>query len=93
MSKISTLKRVKKTVFHVHTFRCKHAEEVSDEAYVKRALEHNLSSMRQPYYYWDEFWALVPDGIPTIVGCDAHRVCDLRGQKGGADQPLFSVQG
>jgi len=26
-------------LFHVHTFRCKHAEEVSDEAYIKRAIE------------------------------------------------------
>lgn len=28
-----------KTLFHVHTYRCGHGEMISDEAYVKRALE------------------------------------------------------
>lgn len=28
-----------KSIFHVHTFRCQHAEMVDDEAYIKRALE------------------------------------------------------
>ena len=32
--------KVKPTdIFHVHTFRCKHAEEVPDEAYVKKTIE------------------------------------------------------
>ena len=28
-----------KTIFHVHSFRCKHAEMVSDEEYIKRSVE------------------------------------------------------
>lgn len=28
-------------IFHVHTFRCKHAEMVSDEEYIKKAIELN----------------------------------------------------
>lgn len=28
-----------RSLFHIHTFRCGHAEKVSDEAYVTRALE------------------------------------------------------
>lgn len=28
-----------KDLFHVHTYRCKHAEEVSEEEYVKKAIE------------------------------------------------------
>lgn len=28
-----------KSLFHIHTFRCGHAEKISDEAYVTRALE------------------------------------------------------
>ena len=31
--------RVEKTdLFHVHTYRCKHAEEIGDEAYIKKAI-------------------------------------------------------
>ena len=30
---------IKKEIFHVHTKRCKHAEDVEDEAYVKKAIE------------------------------------------------------
>ena len=26
-------------IFHIHTFRCKHAEQVRDEAYVTKAIE------------------------------------------------------
>lgn len=44
-------------------------------------LEHNLSSMRTPHHYWEEFWALVPGEVSTIVGCDAHKVSELRGQE------------
>ena len=29
----------KEDLFHIHTFRCKHAEEVTDTAYIERALE------------------------------------------------------
>ncbi|MBQ2577396.1 MAG: PHP domain-containing protein [Lachnospiraceae bacterium] len=29
----------KNEIFHVHTFRCGHAAEVEDEAYVKKAIE------------------------------------------------------
>mgnify|MGYP002626533064 CR=1 FL=1 len=43
-------------------------------------LEHNLSSMRNPHHYWEEFWAMVPERVPTIVGCDAHKVSELAGQ-------------
>lgn len=28
-----------KSIFHVHTFRCKHAENIGDEAYIKKAVE------------------------------------------------------
>ena len=28
-----------KTAFHVHTYRCGHAEHIPDEAYVKKAIE------------------------------------------------------
>lgn len=30
---------VRRELFHVHTRRCKHAEEIDDEVYVKRAIE------------------------------------------------------
>lgn len=33
------------TVFHVHTFRCGHAEKVPDECYVIRALEMNAGDI------------------------------------------------
>ena len=29
----------KSDLFHVHTFRCRHAQQISDEAYVKQAIE------------------------------------------------------
>ena len=34
-----------KDLFHVHTYRCGHAEEVEDEAYIKRAIELNTRSI------------------------------------------------
>ena len=30
---------IDKDIFHVHTYRCRHAEEVADEEYVKKAIE------------------------------------------------------
>lgn len=41
------------------------------------ALERNLSSMRHPGQYREEFWALVPDDVSVITGCDAHSCADL----------------
>ena len=32
-------KPVDKEIFHVHTYRCKHASDEDDEAYVKTAVE------------------------------------------------------
>lgn len=32
-------------IFHIHTYRCGHAENVSDEAYVKRAIELGASDI------------------------------------------------
>lgn len=34
-----------KTAFHVHTYRCGHAENISDEAYVKKAIELGVKSI------------------------------------------------
>lgn len=38
-------KQAQKNIFHVHTFRCGHAENVSDEAHVKLALELGASDI------------------------------------------------
>ena len=35
-----------KDIFHVHSFRCGHAEDVSDEAYIKKAI---LKSTKEIY--------------------------------------------
>lgn len=35
----------KTELFHVHTYRCKHAEEISDEAYVKKAVALGASGI------------------------------------------------
>jgi len=34
-----------KTAFHVHTYRCGHAENIPDEAYVKKAIELGVKSI------------------------------------------------
>ena len=34
-----------KDIFHVHSFRCGHAEDVSDEAYIKKAIELGAESI------------------------------------------------
>ena len=34
-----------KTAFHVHTYRCGHAENISDETYVKKAIELGVKSI------------------------------------------------
>ena len=34
-----------KTLFHVHTFRCGHAENVPDEAYIEKAVEIGASDI------------------------------------------------
>ena len=41
-------------------------------------LERNLSSMKQKYNYWPEFWKLVPPEMETVVGCDAHGLEELK---------------
>jgi histidinol-phosphatase (PHP family) len=40
-------------------------------------LEQNEESKRQQYYYWDEFWNLVPDEM-VIKGLDAHSTSELK---------------
>ena len=35
----------KTELFHVHTYRCKHAEEIPDEAYVKKAIALGASAI------------------------------------------------
>ena len=34
-----------RTLFHVHTFRCGHAEIVPDEAYIKKAIKISASDI------------------------------------------------
>ena len=34
-----------KDIFHVHTFRCGHAENVSDEEYIKKAISLGASGI------------------------------------------------
>ena len=41
-------------------------------------LEKNLSSMTNPGQFVPEFWKMVPDGLNTVIGCDAHSVNELR---------------
>lgn len=40
-------------------------------------LEKNYSSEKHKYYYWQEFWDLVPECNKIIYGIDAHNVRDL----------------
>ena len=35
-------------------------------------LEINISSMRQEYLFWKQFWEMVPYAAKGIVGFDAH---------------------
>ena len=42
-------------------------------------LEKNLSSKATEYYYWPEFWELVPPEVRTIIGYDAHALSELEG--------------
>ncbi len=39
MSDIKTYRPMAGEVFHVHTYRCKHAEQIPDKAYVEKAIE------------------------------------------------------
>ena len=34
-----------KDIFHVHTFRCGHAEEINDEAYIQKAIEYGATGI------------------------------------------------
>ncbi len=57
-------------IFHVHTFRCGHAAEVSDEAYVIKAME-SYNMYRRP------FWEHVKEEDAIIIGHDAHSPKEL----------------
>lgn len=39
--------------------------------------EKNVPSMHRKKQYWGEFWELVPEDVPIIVGCDAHSLEDI----------------
>ena len=43
--RMTKLNIYKTDLFHVHTYRCKHAEEISDEAYVKKAIAVGASGI------------------------------------------------
>ena len=54
------------------------AKRFLDVATKKRiTIERNIASMYHDYQYWDEFWELVPEDLPVIVGSDAHTIDDL----------------
>ena len=46
-------------------------------------LEINMSSMKHKWYYWPQFWKLIPSDIQVITGMDAHSVDELNYYKGG----------
>ena len=58
-------------------------EAVLADAVIRRAaekkifLEQNLSSLVHPYQYRKEFWEMVPEEVPVLVGTDAHALREL----------------
>ena len=59
-------------LFHVHTFRCRHAEELGIP------LEQNESSKATKNYFREEFWKLANGKTDIICGLDAHFIRELK---------------